>query len=82
MATVIAVTLDNIDAILDSQVSLYTTFNGFWGPPYERQVLIKTSVKDGEVYYRFADSWEEWHPVQLKKHSQYIYINGQVLYIH
>jgi hypothetical protein len=76
----IPVRLENLEQGISSHAVLFTTVVPWFGKPYEQSVSIYMNEK-GEVYYQFPQGWN-WYPVELKKHSQYIYINGQVLYIH
>lgn len=74
------VTLDNLEQVLQSSASLYTTVVPWFGKEYEQPVSICVDDVSGQVYYRFLNGWARY-PIERKKNSKYIYINGQVLYI-
>jgi hypothetical protein len=74
------VTQENLDQVLRSHATLFTTVVPWFGEPYEQAVFIYPDDRYRHIYYRFLKGWI-WYPVELKKHSPYIYINGQVLYI-
>lgn len=75
MTSVTDVTLDNLEQVLQSPPTLYTTVVPWFGKEYEQPVSICIDDVSGQVYYRFPNG-----SYRTKK-ELYIYINGQVLYI-
>ena len=83
MATIIKITsIEQARKLHEAGNKFYTTtYTGFWWnlQEVETEVTIVDNGK-GELMYRFSTSWPYWHPIERKKHSDYFYIDGQVLY--
>jgi hypothetical protein len=73
------VTFINIKELLENNVKLYITVNG-WFSTYEKEIVLVFDDIGSKFLWKYKDTMSIWYNVEIKKNSSHIFINNEVIY--